>query len=209
MAEAELTEAVNVASLHKIVQYEEEKRANRKLLAARRKAITPTIRYVSTTKAQGQIKAHGSLVSASSEARNSDMANTEQADDLLSKTGSVSEPRPTLPRSTAELIDSSSHTTTDVADSLAPSCTFISLENFAEIDAQEPIKIADVLFGPRRQALDYPVRPVCPFSGLPARYQDPTTGLYYANVRAFSSLQQVRMGNVPWNPQLRMYVPKQ
>ena len=40
----------------------------------------------------------------------------------------------------------------------------------------------------------YPKRPVCAVTGMPAKYRDPKTGLYYSNLEAFRS---IRAGNVP------------
>ena len=42
--------------------------------------------------------------------------------------------------------------------------------------------------------IPYPKRPVCAITGMPAKYRDPKTGLYYSTLEAF---QLIRAGNVP------------
>ena len=42
----------------------------------------------------------------------------------------------------------------------------------------------------------YPKRPVCAVTGMPAKYRDPKTGLYYSTLEAFRA---IRAGNVPTN----------
>ena len=44
--------------------------------------------------------------------------------------------------------------------------------------------------------IPYPKRPVCAVTGMPAKYRDPKTGLYYSTLEAF---QLIRAGNVPVN----------
>ncbi|GJJ77073.1 vacuolar protein sorting-associated protein 72 [Entomortierella parvispora] len=53
---------------------------------------------------------------------------------------------------------------------------------------------------------NYPERkPVCPITGLPAKYKDPKSGIPYANKEAYKILQNVIRHGYVWSPGLNAY----
>lgn len=207
LAEAKITEEVNVASLNKIVKYEEDKRANQKMLAARRRAIGPFIRFVSSNRVPKEEKSPHEIQSIQKTNVGSpprDVALVHPLDVLHCPSNSFESRRALV----------SAKLTTPEQQSLKnkkrQTLTYVSVENTAGDKTETgTLSARDLLFGrapsPGNQP---PIRPMCLLSGIPAAYKDPETLLPYGNLHAYRMIQHLKGGTVPWNPQLKMYVPR-
>lgn len=213
LAEAKTTEEQNVASLHQIVQYEEERKASRKLISSRRKAIGPLVRFVSTTKAADSAP-HQGIPAMEQSVLNAEALEEPQGKSLvhpidqLSKQPAVSsEILPSLvPRKCLTEANPKKHFLK----------TYLSFENFPNANVADNAEADALIFQsllPLRRTgeglvqIPYPDQPMCSFSGLPGKYCDPETRVRYGNLDAYSMLQEIKKGKVPWNPQLKLYVP--
>lgn len=204
LAEAKITEEQNIASLNKIVQYEEEKKANRKLLNSRRRALGPLVRIISTTREPllDDVKStEGPQVQDSTEL----MEDPSQDNSLLHPMDQINRQEilpPKLPKGSS-----------DAAILKVKSVrTYISFDNLPyPVEAGSPAdRLITDFMGPLLGSKSaYPDKPICMFSGLPGRYFDPETGVRYGNLRAYKMLQEIKTGTTPWNPQLKMYVPRE
>lgn len=208
LAEAKLTEEANIASLTKIVQYEEEKKANQKLLAARRRATGPLIRFVSSSRARYPV----ALESGEWQKETSTVAPAENQTtgplNLLHPMDQLVGSNDTKQENETQTQGRSSELRIPIAE---PSYSqYIAFENFTDAGTSNSDNARELLLGnaEKHATRQYPAKPLCMLSGRAARYRDPETGIYYGNQRAYTMLQEVKTGSVPWNQQLRLYVPK-
>lgn len=210
LAEAKITEEANVASLNKIVKYEEEKKANQKLLAARRRAIGPLIRFVSSSRSRTSILPK--FAEAEKETKTTDPYQDDKEppslahpmDQLAIETNQKQETR--QEQSAIPKADQ-----LDLPVQPAEPCysQFITFENLIDDSPFNLGNARGILLGnDAHLTKKYPAKPLCMLSGLPARYRDPETGINYGNQRAYTMLQDAKTGSVPWNNQLRLYVPR-
>lgn len=186
LAEAKITEARNVQSLQKIVKYEEERKASRKMLQMRRRHFGPLIRFTSSSRIRS------SAVIDSNGIQTVDLA-TITTDQSLSGADAVS-----------RVMED------DQIPALKtqPMHNFVSFHNFPE---QVSTSAKELLLGtsnPAERPAVGPASPeICAISGLPAKYRDPVTGILYGNRFAYQVIQQIKTGQTPWNPVLTAYVP--
>ena len=127
LEEAKLTEKRNVDSLNSLVRDEEEKKAQQRALALRKRIVTPTVRHIS------------------------------RADQ---------------------------------------SCVV-----FEHVEVDDPT----ALLLPHTPTTR-PPRWTCPFTGRPAKYHDPATGVYYYDAAAFAGLKRITSHEVGWSGELSSFV---
>lgn len=68
-----------------------------------------------------------------------------------------------------------------------PAISFVSTPKGNLLSFTQVNQLPDVL---RQSPIAYPPRPVCVITGLPAKYKDPKTGLWYSTPQAFKALRE-------------------
>lgn len=179
------------------------------MLAARRRTIGPFIRFVSSSRIN-------SVQESSS--KHEALAEAVEADQTLAAS-SLRHPLDAVHRmdaahTTAELSGTSAAVVATKVDETksvtvsTSSCTFITLEHAQEVSSTLT-GTKDVLLGTDSTVQkQYPQVTKCAFTGLQTKYKDPRTGIKYGNAFAYRMIQELESGEVPWNPQLKMYVPR-
>lgn len=82
------------------------------------------------------------------------------------------------------------------------------LTSFHEPSLRDRTTVTAILFrGNRFQKLPRPpAPPICAITGLPAKYRDPKTGLWYSSAYAFKEIRRLEQGDYMWSGLLGGYV---
>ncbi|BFZ54469.1 chromatin-remodeling complex subunit ies6 [Savitreella phatthalungensis] len=209
LAEAKVTEARNIESLNTLVQYEEEKKATQRALAARKRTVEPIVRYISRVahapKSIDPASESEPAMSVKADIASKDgpIVSNEIAPAVTDNNNTQSELR-IEPAASAEMqtfaaghvvfehFPAAPATTDDEADDedgeeeIDPDSAMAKVRQQKHIDAEKLLlstRLSGKSLNPRAW--------LCPITGLPARYHDPRTGVYYRNAAAYKRLQAV------------------
>ncbi|ORY83899.1 YL1 nuclear protein-domain-containing protein [Protomyces lactucae-debilis] len=193
LEEAKRTEEINVASLNQVVQYEEEKKATQRALAAKRQAAQPTIRIFSTTKASTHptTKVVPKII---------DVSTTETS--LAHPMDAVAQAKVAPELTTVSTIDPAPRAK-EASPTPAPAAKhFVAFAHFESAPFARELLLG---LPPGTKRKRPPAKVLCPITGRLARYKDPSTRVCVANLEAYRVVKQLANGEVLYNPTLEMY----
>jgi hypothetical protein len=194
LAEAKITEQLNLASLQAFKQMEAEKK---KVLKKKEGIIGPYIRYHSFPE---KIATGKPVIQVLAEKRN--IGNEKPSTTGAAVQGQAGK-RKVLKLDPKKVCARNMVTFIGFSEDDFP------LEYW---DLQEPCKYLSPGYIAKKNCLTSeravdpePPRPICPITGLPAKYRDPKTGVPYANIEAYKILQQVAQHKFVWSELLSAY----
>lgn len=200
LAEAQVTEQKNLASLNRFVELEEVRKQQQRLaMLGRRPKLTEFIRYTSAAVLSYPLV---DLPKVKQEPKEKQTT----TEDSKQETEEKVEIAP-WKEGTENDNDEEAEGGTDIRDVAGPplerTYNFVTAHEFPGISPHNKAAIRQLVMGPMAtEVVSPPPKRLCPFTGLPARFLDPSTRVAYRSFGANRVLKMIRDQEIEWYPQL-------